>query len=156
MASSHGGTKKSQRYWKNNFIVLGRGAFSDRLGAIFTYLMRIHFRSTSKYLTIYPSKGNRLTIKGRKLVSDNNLALSNLFKQLVRPVQVIVDDDEIVDVGLLREFNFLERSGQALLHRAFCFCPTLLQSRPERRQIRRGDEEVNRVQVCVFYLPNTL
>ena len=97
-----------------------------------------------------------LNIKSRKLVSDNNLALSNLFKQLVRPIEVVVDDDEVVDVGLLREFNFLERGGQAPLYRAFRFCPTLLQSGPERRQIRRGDEEVDRVQVCVFYLPNTL
>jgi hypothetical protein len=67
-----------------------------------------------------------LTIKGRKLVSDNNLALSNLFEQLVRPIEVVVDNDEVVDVGLLREFDFLERGGQALLYRAFCFCPTLL------------------------------
>ena len=78
-----------------------------------------------------------IMIKGRKLVSDDNLALSNFFKEFVRSVKVIVDDNEIVDVGLLCKFNFLERSGQAPLYRAFRFCPTLLQSGPERRQVGR-------------------
>lgn len=98
----------------------------------------------------------RSVIEGREDVALDLLALSDLFEELVGAVEIVVNDDEIVHVGLLGEGDFGEGGLEALLDGGFGFGAAALEAVAQGGHGGWGDEEVDGVEVGLFDLADTL
>ena len=96
-----------------------------------------------------------LIVEGRQIIRYDGLSEGDTTELLVGPIQVIVDDDEIVR-SLFCIFDLLERSGQALGHGNVCLSAAPLETGAKFGQGRRGDKEVDRVQVRGLDLADAL
>lgn len=80
---------------------------------------------------------------------------SNLLELFVRPVKIVVHNDQIV-CSLLREVDFVEGGCQTLRYRCLGLCPTTLEALAERGERGRRNEEVDGVQIRRFNLADSL
>lgn len=94
-------------------------------------------------------------IQWGKLVGVNLFSESDALEEIVRSLEVVVDDDQIVR-ALLRVVDFFQCRSKTFCYRSLCFGAATLETGPKARERRRGDEQIDGIEVCFLDLPDTL